>query len=163
MQHSVGEHEISSHRFLFQSTNIACHREGAEQKIWKKLQNLAHRKRTRPSYAAPFQVGVLGCMAERLKEKLIEREKIVDVVCGPDAYRSLPTLLDQTLFSSDYKGINTLLSLEETYADVTPIRFDIQQRRAFVSIMRGCNNMCTFCIVPFTRGRERSRFVTQYS
>jgi tRNA A37 methylthiotransferase MiaB len=133
--------------------------EGAEQKIWKKLQSLGHRKRTRSPYAPPFQVGVLGCMAERLKEKLIEREKIVDVVCGPDAYRSLPNLLDQTLLMSDQKGINTILSLEETYADITPLRFDTNNRRAFVSIMRGCNNMCTFCIVPFTRGRERSRLV----
>ncbi|CAF0871743.1 unnamed protein product [Adineta steineri] len=132
-------------------------REGAEQKIWKKLQSLGHRKKTRSPYAPPFQVGVLGCMAERLKEKLIEREKIVDVVCGPDAYRSLPNLLDQTLLMSDQKGINTILSLEETYADITPLRFDINNRRAFVSIMRGCNNMCAFCIVPFTRGRERSR------
>jgi tRNA A37 methylthiotransferase MiaB len=98
-------------------------------------------------------------MAERLKEKLIEREKIVDVVCGPDAYRSLPNLLDQTFLMSDQKGINTILSLEETYADITPLRFDTNNRRAFVSIMRGCNNMCTFCIVPFTRGRERSRLV----
>lgn len=98
-------------------------------------------------------------MAERLKEKLIEREKLVDVVCGPDAYRSLPNLLDQTLTEKDQKGINTLLSLDETYADVTPLRFDQTNRRAFVSIMRGCNNMCTFCIVPFTRGRERSRSV----
>ncbi|CAF4448269.1 unnamed protein product, partial [Adineta steineri] len=113
-------------------------------------------KKTRSPYAPPFQVGVLGCMAERLKEKLIEREKIVDVVCGPDAYRSLPNLLDQTLLMSDQKGINTILSLEETYADITPLRFDINNRRAFVSIMRGCNNMCAFCIVPFTRGRERS-------
>ncbi|CAF3465593.1 unnamed protein product [Rotaria socialis] len=132
-------------------------REGAEQKIWKKLQSLGNRKRTRSPYAPPFQIGVLGCMAERLKEKLIEREKIVDVVCGPDAYRSLPNLLDQTLLMSDQKGINTVLSLDETYADITPLRFDINNRRAFVSIMRGCNNMCTFCIVPFTRGRERSR------
>ncbi|CAF3019932.1 unnamed protein product [Rotaria sp. Silwood2] len=132
-------------------------REGAEQKIWKKLQSLGHKKRARSPYAPPFQIGVLGCMAERLKEKLIEREKIVDVVCGPDAYRSLPNLLDQTLLMSDQKGINTILSLEETYADITPLRFDTSNRRAFVSIMRGCNNMCTFCIVPFTRGRERSR------
>lgn len=98
-------------------------------------------------------------MAERLKEKLVEREKVVDVVCGPDAYRSLPNLLDQTLLMSDQKGINTVLSLDETYADITPLRFDTNNRRAFVSIMRGCNNMCTFCIVPFTRGRERSRLV----
>ena len=101
-------------------------------------------------------------MAERLKEKLIEREKVVDVVCGPDAYRSLPNLLDQTLLSSDRKGINTLLSMDETYADITPLRYDTTNRRAFVSIMRGCNNMCTFCIVPFTRGRERSRSVDEW-
>jgi tRNA A37 methylthiotransferase MiaB len=143
-----------------QENSICAIREGAEQKIWKKLQSLAHRKKSRSPYAPAFQIGVLGCMAERLKEKLIERERVVDVVCGPDAYRALPNLLDQTLLMSDQKGINTVLSMEETYADVTPLRFDTNNRRAFVSIMRGCNNMCAFCIVPFTRGRERSRLVS---
>jgi MiaB/RimO family radical SAM methylthiotransferase len=97
-------------------------------------------------------------MAERLKEKILDSDKMVDVVCGPDAYRDLPRLLQEVDYGQ--KGINTLLSLEETYADITPVRISDNSVTAFVSIMRGCNNMCSFCIVPFTRGRERSRPVS---
>ncbi|MFI5156173.1 MAG: tRNA (N6-isopentenyl adenosine(37)-C2)-methylthiotransferase MiaB, partial [Chitinophagales bacterium] len=100
-------------------------------------------------------IGVLGCMAERLKEKLLEEEKLVDMVVGPDAYRSLPKLIAEA--GSGQKAVNVLLSREETYADISPIKLNSNGITAFVSIMRGCNNMCSFCVVPFTRGRERSR------
>lgn len=146
--------------------NTCAIRENAEHKIWHRLNYFKHLKTrwnrdpvlsaTRP--AKPPKVAVLGCMAERLKEKLIVADKMVDVVCGPDAYRDLPRLL--SLVDEGQTGINTLLSLEETYADVSPVRIAKNSVTAFVSIMRGCNNMCSFCIVPFTRGRERSRPVT---
>ena len=100
-------------------------------------------------------VGVLGCMAERLKSKFIEEERLVDIVVGPDAYRSLPELVAEA--SGGQKAVNVLLSRDETYADISPVRLDSNGVSAFVSIMRGCNNMCSFCVVPFTRGRERSR------
>ena len=100
-------------------------------------------------------VGVLGCMAERLKAKFLEEEKLVDIVVGPDAYRSLPGLISEA--ETGQKSVNVLLSREETYADIAPVRLNSNGVSAFVSIMRGCNNMCTFCVVPFTRGRERSR------
>jgi tRNA-2-methylthio-N6-dimethylallyladenosine synthase len=100
-------------------------------------------------------VGVLGCMAERLKAKFLEEEKLVDIVIGPDAYRSLPGLIEEA--GTGQKAVNVLLSREETYADISPVRLDSNGVNAFVSIMRGCNNMCSFCVVPFTRGRERSR------
>jgi tRNA-2-methylthio-N6-dimethylallyladenosine synthase len=100
-------------------------------------------------------VGVLGCMAERLKSKLLEEEKLVDVVVGPDAYRALPDLLIEA--EGGQKAVNVLLSREETYADISPVRLDKNGVTAFISIMRGCDNMCSFCVVPFTRGRERSR------
>ena len=102
-------------------------------------------------------IGVLGCMAERLKSAFIEQEKLVDLVVGPDAYRSLPLLLEEA--NSGQKSVNVLLSREETYADISPVRLNSNGITAFVSIMRGCNNMCSFCVVPFTRGRERSRNV----
>ena len=102
-----------------------------------------------------MKVGVLGCMAERLKAKLLEEEKLVDIVVGPDAYRSLPALIEEA--ESGQKSVNVLLSREETYADISPVRLNQNGVAAFVSIMRGCNNMCSFCVVPFTRGRERSR------
>ncbi|KAK6922659.1 Radical SAM [Dillenia turbinata] len=108
----------------------------------------------RSQSAHPPKVVVLGCMAERLKDKILDADKMVDVVCGPDAYRDLPWLLEEVEYGQ--KGINTLLSLEETYADINPVRISKNSCTAFVSIMRGCNNMCSFCIVPFTRGRERS-------
>jgi tRNA-2-methylthio-N6-dimethylallyladenosine synthase len=100
-------------------------------------------------------IGVLGCMAERLKEKFLEEERLVDMVVGPDAYRTLPGLIEEA--GTGQKAVNVLLSREETYADISPVRLDSNGVAAFVSIMRGCNNMCSFCVVPFTRGRERSR------
>ena len=100
-------------------------------------------------------VGVLGCMAERLKTQLLEEEKIVDLVAGPDAYRDLPKLIAQVDDGS--RAVNTFLSREETYADISPVRLNSNGVTAFISIMRGCDNMCSFCVVPFTRGRERSR------
>jgi tRNA-2-methylthio-N6-dimethylallyladenosine synthase len=100
-------------------------------------------------------IGVLGCMAERLKSKLLEEEKLVDIVVGPDAYRTLPGLIEEA--ETGQKAVNVLLSREETYADISPVRLDSNGITAFISIMRGCNNMCSFCVVPFTRGRERSR------
>lgn len=124
-------------------------REGAEQKIWRRLVELAAIKRKRKS----LRIGLLGCMAERLKEKLFDAE-MVDVVCGPDAYRSLPMLLGM---SDENRVANVMLSADETYADIQPMRLDPSNVSATLSIMRGCNNMCSFCIVPFTRGIEKSR------
>ena len=100
-------------------------------------------------------IAVLGCMAERLKSKFLDEEKLVDLVIGPDAYRSLPLLIEEA--DEGQKSVNVLLSRDETYADIAPIRLNSNGVNAFVSIMRGCNNMCSFCVVPFTRGRERSR------
>ncbi|KAH3727812.1 mitochondrial tRNA methylthiotransferase CDK5RAP1-like isoform X2 [Dreissena polymorpha] len=133
-------------------------REGAEQKIWNKLHYLARLKRTLPLKKGGhrLKIGILGCMAERLKSQILEREKgVVDLVCGPDAYRDLPRLLAIT--HNQQTAVNVLLSLEETYADVMPVRLNEGAVSAYVSIMRGCDNMCAYCIVPFTRGRERSR------
>ncbi|OWR45282.1 CDK5RAP1 protein [Danaus plexippus plexippus] len=132
-------------------------REGAETKIWHRLDHLRgfKRRRSLAKNMKPIKIGILGCMAERLKEKLIEKEKAVDVVAGPDSYRDLPRLLAVT--ESGQTAVNVLLSLDETYADVVPVRLNKGSVSAFISIMRGCDNMCTYCIVPFTRGRERSR------
>ncbi|CAK1550327.1 unnamed protein product [Leptosia nina] len=133
-------------------------REGAETKIWHRLDHLRGFKRRRAiskNRSRPVKIGILGCMAERLKEKLIEKEKAVDVVAGPDSYRDLPRLLAVT--ENGQTAVNVLLSLDETYADVVPVRLNKDSVSAFISIMRGCDNMCTYCIVPFTRGRERSR------
>lgn len=113
-------------------------------------------KKNRPARRGPLQVAVLGCMAERLKTDLLERERYVDIVAGPDSYKDLPRLLAITK-SGDQRAVNVLLSLEETYADIIPVRLNPDARTAFVSIMRGCDNMCSYCIVPFTRGKERSR------
>ncbi|EPS63980.1 hypothetical protein M569_10796 [Genlisea aurea] len=143
--------------------NTCAIRDNAEQRVWQRLNYFWFLKRHWKSNVAtgrsesihPPKVVVLGCMAERLKEKILDADKMVDVVCGPDAYRDLPRLLAEV--DAGQKGINTLLSLEETYADVNPVRIAKNSVSAFVSIMRGCNNMCSFCIVPFTRGRERSR------
>ncbi len=131
--------------------NTCSIREKAEDTVRKRLTEFRKIKRVNPSLI----VGVLGCMAERLKGKFIEEEKLVDIVIGPDAYRSLPLLIEEANIGQ--KGVNVLLSREETYADISPIRLDSNGVTAFVSIMRGCNNMCSFCVVPFTRGRERSR------
>ncbi|XP_037729758.1 CDK5RAP1-like protein [Drosophila subpulchrella] len=131
-------------------------RDGAEQRIWNRLKHLRAMKNKRSSRRHPLQLTLLGCMAERLKEKLLEQEQCVDVIAGPDSYKDLPRLL---AISRHYgnSAINVLLSLDETYADVMPVRLNSESPTAFVSIMRGCDNMCTYCIVPFTRGRERSR------
>ncbi|KAM6927886.1 mitochondrial tRNA methylthiotransferase CDK5RAP1 [Xenentodon cancila] len=133
-------------------------REKAEQTIWNRLQQLTAMKKKRLRTSSPMKIGILGCMAERLKTELLEREKLVDVLAGPDAYRDLPRLL--TTADGGQQASNVLLSLEETYADIIPVHHASQGRSAFVSIMRGCDNMCSYCIVPFTRGRERSRPVS---
>ena len=131
--------------------NTCSIREKAEQTIRKRLTEFKKLKEQNPG----MLIGVLGCMAERLKAKFLEEEKLVDIVIGPDAYRSLPGLIEEA--ETGQKGVNVLLSREETYADISPVRLDSNGVTAFVSIMRGCNNMCSFCVVPFTRGRERSR------
>lgn len=131
--------------------NTCSIREKAEQTIRKRLTEFRKLKKARPGTL----VGVLGCMAERLKGKLLEEEKLVDMVVGPDAYRTLPGLVEEA--ESGQKAVNVLLSRDETYADISPVRLNSNGISAFVSIMRGCNNMCSFCVVPFTRGRERSR------
>ncbi len=131
--------------------NTCSIREKAEATVRRRLTEFRKMKKHNPG----LLVGVLGCMAERLKSKFLEEEKLVDIVVGPDAYRSLPLLIDEA--ESGQKGVNVLLSREETYGDISPIRLNSNGVTAFVSIMRGCNNMCSFCVVPFTRGRERSR------
>ena len=131
--------------------NTCSIREKAEQTVRNRLHTFKKIKENKPG----MLIGVLGCMAERLKAKFLEEEKLVDLVVGPDAYRSLPGLISET--EGGQKSVNVLLSREETYADISPVRLDSNGVAAFVSIMRGCNNMCTFCVVPFTRGRERSR------
>jgi len=133
--------------------NTCSIRENAEQKVWERLKQYRSLKKQNPK----LMVGVLGCMAERLKSKLLEQEKLVDIVVGPDAYRDLPNLISEV--DSGEKAVNVLLSLEETYADISPVRLNSNGVSAFISIMRGCDNMCSFCVVPFTRGRERSRDV----
>lgn len=131
--------------------NTCSIREKAEQTVRKRLTEFKKLKRANPG----MMVGMLGCMAERLKEQLLVEEKLVDIVVGPDAYRTLPDLINQA--DEGHKAVNVLLSREETYADIAPVRLNTNGISAFVSIMRGCNNMCAFCVVPFTRGRERSR------
>jgi tRNA-2-methylthio-N6-dimethylallyladenosine synthase len=131
--------------------NTCSIREKAEQTVRKRLTTFKQTKKERPG----MLIGVLGCMAERLKSKFLEEEKLVDIVVGPDAYRTLPGLIEEA--GTGQKAVNVLLSREETYADISPIRLNSNGVTAFVSIMRGCNNMCSFCVVPFTRGRERSR------
>nr|WP_295867034.1 tRNA (N6-isopentenyl adenosine(37)-C2)-methylthiotransferase MiaB [uncultured Chitinophaga sp.] len=131
--------------------NTCSIREKAEQTVRKRLTEFRRIKKSTPG----LLIGVLGCMAERLKTKLLEEEKLVDMVVGPDAYRALPSLIAEA--ETGQKSVNVLLSREETYGDISPVRLDNNGVTSFVSIMRGCNNMCTFCVVPFTRGRERSR------
>ncbi|XP_075033762.1 mitochondrial tRNA methylthiotransferase CDK5RAP1 isoform X2 [Mixophyes fleayi] len=130
-------------------------RDKAEQTIWNRLQQLAYLKQKRSKSQGPLRIGILGCMAERLKEEILQREKVVDILAGPDAYRDLPRLL--AVAESGQQAANVLLSLDETYADIIPVHTSSNNVSSFVSIMRGCDNMCTYCIVPFTRGRERSR------
>ncbi len=131
--------------------NTCSIREKAEQTIRTRLQAFRLVKKQKPA----MLIGVLGCMAERLKSKFLEEEKLVDIVVGPDAYRTLPALIEEA--EDGQKSVNVLLSRDETYADISPIRLNSNGVTGFVSIMRGCNNMCSFCVVPFTRGRERSR------
>lgn len=131
--------------------NTCSIRDNAEQRVRQRLRRFWDMKKEKPGLV----VGVLGCMAERLKKKLLEEEKIVDVVVGPDAYRDLQRLIQEA--EDGRKAVNTLLSREETYADINPIKLNSNGVTAFISIMRGCDNMCSFCVVPFTRGRERSR------
>lgn len=131
--------------------NTCSIRDNAEQTIRKRLDAIQHDTNTKEN----VKIGVLGCMAERLKSKLIEEEKLVDLVVGPDAYRELPSLVSDV--EDGQKAVNVILSKEETYDDIEPVRINSNGITAFVSIMRGCDNMCTFCVVPFTRGRERSR------
>jgi tRNA-2-methylthio-N6-dimethylallyladenosine synthase len=130
--------------------NTCSIRDNAEKKIWSRLEHLKSLKKK----GQKFQVGIIGCMAERLKEKLLE-DNTVDIVAGPDSYRDLPQLLLSA--SQGTKQINTILSLEETYADISPVRMDKNGITAFISIMRGCDNFCSYCVVPYVRGRERSR------
>ncbi|MEP0713994.1 tRNA (N6-isopentenyl adenosine(37)-C2)-methylthiotransferase MiaB [Algoriphagus sp.] len=131
--------------------NTCSIREKAELTVRKRLTDFQRAKKAKPG----MTIGVLGCMAERLKDKFLEEEKLVDIVVGPDAYRDLPNLISSA--EDGQKGVNTFLSREETYADISPVRLNSNGVTAFVSIMRGCDNMCSFCVVPFTRGRERSR------
>lgn len=131
--------------------NTCSIRENAETKVWNRLKEFRTLKKNKED----LTVGVLGCMAERIKDRIIEEEHLVDIVVGPDAYRDIPRLLAEV--DDGRKAVNVLLSLEETYADIAPVRTTGNGVTAFVSIMRGCDNMCSFCVVPFTRGRERSR------
>lgn len=131
--------------------NTCSIRDNAEARVRKRLTDFRKHKKTNPN----LTVGVLGCMAERLKKTFLEDEKLVDIVAGPDSYRDLPNLID--IVGNGQKAVNVLLSREETYADISPVRLDQGGVSSFVSIMRGCDNMCSFCVVPFTRGRERSR------
>jgi len=131
--------------------NTCSIRENAEIRVRNRLKEFESAKAKNPGMV----VGVLGCMAERLKAKFLEEEKLVDVVVGPDAYRDLPNLIDKV--DEGGRAVNVLLSREETYADISPVRLNSNGISAFISIMRGCDNMCSFCVVPFTRGRERSR------
>lgn len=131
--------------------NTCSIRDNAEQRIWGRLKAISHLKKRKHN----LKIGIIGCMAERLKEKLIETDQLVDIVVGPDAYRELPILVAEA--EAGHKAVNVLLSREETYADISPVRMDKNGVSSFVSIMRGCNNMCTYCVVPYVRGAERSR------
>jgi tRNA-2-methylthio-N6-dimethylallyladenosine synthase len=144
---TTAEVELADVIFL----NTCSIREKAEQTVRNRLQHFQGIKKEKPH----LTIGVLGCMAERLKARLLDEEKIVDLVAGPDAYRDLPALIES--FYEGRKAVNTFLSREETYADISPVRLNSNGVTAFISIMRGCDNMCSFCVVPFTRGRERSR------
>jgi tRNA-2-methylthio-N6-dimethylallyladenosine synthase len=131
--------------------NTCSIRDNAEQRIWGRLTTMSHLKKKNKD----LKIGIIGCMAERLKEKLIETDQLVDIVVGPDAYRELPILVAEA--EAGHKAVNVLLSHEETYADISPVRMDKNGVSSFVSIMRGCNNMCAYCVVPYVRGAERSR------
>lgn len=144
---TTSDYELADVIFL----NTCSIRDKAEQTVRNRLKQFNVLKKQKPQ----MTIGVLGCMAGRLKDQLLEEEKLVDVVAGPDAYRDLPKLVSEAEYGS--KGVNTFLSREETYADISPVRLNSNGVTAFISIMRGCDNMCSFCVVPFTRGRERSR------
>jgi tRNA-2-methylthio-N6-dimethylallyladenosine synthase len=131
--------------------NTCSIRDNAEQRIWGRLKAISHLKKQKND----LRIGIIGCMAERLKEKLIETDQLVDMVVGPDAYRDLPFLVTEA--EGGHKTVNVLLSREETYSDISPVRMDKNGVSSFVSIMRGCNNMCAYCVVPYVRGAERSR------
>ncbi len=131
--------------------NTCSIRENAEQRIWSRLKAIKHLKKKNREII----IGLIGCMAERLKKRVLETDQLVDIVVGPDAYRELPLLVAEA--ESGHKAINVLLSREETYADISPVRMDKNGVSSFVSIMRGCNNMCAYCVVPYVRGAERSR------
>ena len=131
--------------------NTCSIRDNAEQRIWGRLKAISHLKKKKND----LKIGIIGCMAERLKEKLIETDQLVDIVVGPDAYRELPLLVTEA--EAGHKAVNVILSREETYADISPVRMDKNGVTSFVSIMRGCNNMCAYCVVPYVRGAERSR------
>ena len=131
--------------------NTCSIRDNAEQRIWGRLEVFKHLKKKKRD----LKIGIIGCMAERLKEKLLEKDQLVDIVVGPDAYRELPSLVAEA--EAGHKAVNVLLSREETYADISPVRMDKNGVSSFVSIMRGCNNMCAYCVVPYVRGAERSR------
>lgn len=131
--------------------NTCSIRENAEQRIRKRLQNISSLKRKKPGLI----IGLLGCMADRTKDSLLESEQLLDLIAGPDAYRHLPQLLMEA--GSGQKAIDTILSSDETYADINPVRLDSNRISAFISIMRGCENYCAYCVVPYTRGKERSR------
>jgi tRNA-2-methylthio-N6-dimethylallyladenosine synthase len=131
--------------------NTCSIRENAEQRIWGRLKAIGHLKKKNGNIV----IGLIGCMAERLKEAIIEKEHLVDMIVGPDAYRDLPSLIADA--ETGHKAVNVLLSREETYADISPVRMDKNGVTSFVSIMRGCNNMCAYCVVPYVRGAERSR------
>ncbi|MCK5846966.1 MAG: tRNA (N6-isopentenyl adenosine(37)-C2)-methylthiotransferase MiaB [Bacteroidales bacterium] len=131
--------------------NTCSIRENAEKKVRNRIQEFKHLKKKNPN----IKVGILGCMAERLKESLLDEEDFIDMVVGPDAYRDLPNLINQT--GDGRQMANTVLSLEETYAEIVPVRLDKNGISAFISIMRGCDNYCSYCVVPYTRGHERSR------
>lgn len=131
--------------------NTCSIRDNAEQRIWGRLREFKRYKKARPS----LLVGVIGCMAERLKQELIERQELVNIVAGPDTYRDLPRLVRTA--ADGTRTVNVMLSAEETYAEISPVRLDKNGVSAFIAIMRGCNNMCAYCVVPYTRGAERSR------
>ena len=164
-QMNVGDTEIiisilQQHGYIYTETqaeadvvliNTCSVRDNAEQRIWGRLSEMRRLKKSKPSLI----VGIVGCMAERLKEQLLEGNTGVDIVAGPDAYRDLPNLLKAA--EAGERGVNVLLSAEETYAEIAPVRIDKNGVSGFISIMRGCNNFCSYCVVPYTRGRERSR------
>jgi tRNA-2-methylthio-N6-dimethylallyladenosine synthase len=131
--------------------NTCSIRDNAEQRVWGRLKTINHLKKKKRG----LKIGLIGCMAERLKEELLEAGQLVDIVAGPDSYRHLPELIAEA--ETGHSAVNVILSREETYADISPVRMDINGVSSFVSIMRGCNNMCSYCVVPYVRGAERSR------